>query len=193
MTMNSFYGFLPSLSGASATSNEGLTCNFAGFNPGRYGTTDYATSTGGSSNGGPVTSSHSFLGHHPNLPSSGATHGSGQYAGAANGTLVSEALHRMPPELNGYGDPSTHGHSSAAAASPWGVQHSAAASGTAGGATGSQHAQPQQSPTDFSGHSSPSMCNGDPVPIGTAPYPPTTSVPFYPWMGVVGKLLCKLF
>ena len=208
--MNSYFtpGFLPSLPGDGQTSGGGLTCNFPGFSAGRYGSsTDYASS-GGSTNGGggPVTTNNtthsSYLGGHQSLTSSGGTHsGTGQYAsGASNGSLLGDAvaLHHAASrghlsELNGYGDlPSSHGHGhgSAAASSPWGVHHAAAGAGSAGGTTASQQTQPQQSPTDFSGHSSPAMCGvGDGVPLGncTSPYSSSQSIPFYPWMGVVGK------
>ena len=204
--MNSYFthGYLPSLPGDGQSSGAGVTCNFPGFSAGRLCSPNDYASPGGSANGGPVTthnSNHSYLGHHQSLASTGGTHSSsGQYAGAASNGSLGDALQHIvsrghiPSEPNGYGDLSSthgHGHGSAAAAGPWGVHHAAAGAGSAGGATGSQQAQPQHSPTDFSGHSSPVMCGvGDGIPLGncTGPYSSSgQSVPFYPWMGVVGK------
>ena len=195
-------GFWSSL-GNGQTSGPAPGCSFPMF--ARYGSpTDYASSGGSANGSGPVTtnnSSHSsYLGSHQSLASSGGTHSStGQYAGgAANGSLLGDSVtlaasREHLSELNGYADLSTshgHGHGSAAAAGSWGVHHAAAGAGSAGGATGSQQVQPQQSPTDFSGHSSPAMCRvGDGVPLGNpiSPYSSNQNIPFYPWMGVVGK------
>ena len=207
--MNTYFttGFLPSLPGDGQASGVGFGCNFPGFSAGRYGNlTDYASTCGSGNDGGTVTtnnSSHeSYIGSHQTIISSGETHRStGQYTGgASNGSLLGDAvaLHHAASrghlsELNGYGNLSStqgHTHGPDAAASPWVIQHGASVAGSVGGVNGSQQSQPQQSPTDFSGHSSPAMCGvGDGVPLGnyTSSYSNNQSIPFYPWMGVVGK------
>ena len=171
--MNSYFPnpFLSSLQGDGQPATSSIPCNFGGLSS-RYdhqqGSQGIFCSTAGNQGLSGQYNSPTSPNHHPHMTAAGGDPGG---CGATR-----------PSEINGY-EQGAAGH--LGSPSSWPGQHGSSTPTGGGGGAGGQ-------PSDYSTHNhhTPPICTENSMSCSTTSpnsYSASQPIPFYPWMGVVGK------
>ena len=187
--MNTYFPnpFLTPLQGDGQPNPGGLPCNFGGLTASRYG--EAAPQSGGPAAGQGFLCSSNPAGMTGQYSTPSPNHHHMTAAGAQDPSCP-----RSASELNGY-DGQTHGGHLGPTTPGWGsagAGHHHHHHGGAGGGGGGGGGGPQHSPSDYSSSLPPNttenLISGT---CGTTQHQSYTTasqpIPFYPWMGVVGK------